>query len=75
VNSAEVQSDLIHSSVLFRWADAEASEVLSVSPQPKFTSEHVYRGKLAFLSKGCSNVTAMDGRVRRPTIAETISGA
>ena len=61
VNSAEVQSDLIPS-VLTRWSDAEAAEVLLASPQPRMTSQHVERGKLAFLSKGCSKCHGEDGR-------------
>ncbi len=61
VNSADVQSDLIPS-VLTRWSQAEAAEVLPFSPQPRFTPAFVERGKHAFLSKGCSKCHGEDGR-------------
>ena len=61
VNSEEVVSDLIPA-VLTRWTEAEANEVLPASPQPRFTSAFVERGKKAFLSKGCSKCHGEDGR-------------
>lgn len=61
VNSDEVSSELIPA-VLNRWTEAEASEVFPASPQPRMTSEHVERGRLMFLSKGCSKCHGEDGR-------------
>lgn len=61
VDESVVQEELIPT-VLTRWADAEASEVLPTTPQPRFTQEHVARGKQAFLSKGCSKCHGDDGR-------------
>ena len=61
VNADEVQSDLVPA-VLVRWTDAESSEVLPASPQPRFTTENVERGKKAFLTKGCSKCHGEDGR-------------
>lgn len=48
--------------VVGRWSDAEGAEVLPASQQPKLTSEHVERGKKAFLTKGCSKCHGEDGR-------------
>ncbi len=48
--------------VLTRWAEAEPAEVLPATPQPRFTTEHVTRGKQAFLTKGCSKCHGDDGR-------------
>jgi mono/diheme cytochrome c family protein len=61
VNTEEVQNELIPA-VLTKWTDAESSEVLPASPQPRFTIEHVDRGKKAFLTKGCSKCHGEDGR-------------
>ena len=61
INSDEVKSELIPV-VLNRWLEAEASEVLPASPQPRFTPEFVERGKKAFLTKGCSKCHGEDGR-------------
>lgn len=61
VNSGEVESDLIPA-VLMRWSEAESSEVLPASPQPKMTVENVERGRQIFLSKGCSKCHGDDGR-------------
>jgi mono/diheme cytochrome c family protein len=57
----EVESDLVPT-VLKRWSDADASEVFPASPPPKFTTEHVERGKKEFLTKGCSKCHGVDGR-------------
>lgn len=56
-----VKTDLIPT-VLKRWIDSEAAEVLPVTPQPRFTTEHVERGKKAFLTRGCSKCHGEDGR-------------
>ena len=56
-----VQTELIPT-VLNRWSEAIAAEILPASPQPRFTSEHVERGKQAFLTKGCSKCHGEDGR-------------
>ncbi len=61
VNSELVKEDLVPN-VLNRWIESEAAEVLPASQQPRFTSEHVDRGKKAFLSKGCSKCHGDDGR-------------
>lgn len=61
INPEEVKSDLLVT-VLTKWNEAESNEVLPMSPQPRFTSEHVERGKVAFLSKGCSKCHGEDGR-------------
>ena len=57
----DVKSDLIPA-VLMQWSDAEAAEVLPASPQPRFTTEFVERGRKAFLTKGCSKCHGEDGR-------------
>ncbi len=56
-----VKTELIPT-VLNRWSEALAMEVLPVTPQPRFTLEHVERGKQAFLTKGCSKCHGIDGR-------------
>lgn len=56
-----VRADLIPM-VLNRWAESLAAEVLPATPQPRFTTEHVERGKKAFLTKGCSKCHGEDGR-------------
>lgn len=56
-----VKTELIPT-VLTRWSEAIAMEVLPVTPQPRFTLEHVERGKQAFLTKGCSKCHGVDGR-------------
>lgn len=61
VNKEEVESDLIPA-VLQKWLDAEANEVLPLSPQPRMTSANVERGKAAFETKGCAKCHGMDGR-------------
>lgn len=61
INEEEVQNDLIPL-VLKRWLEAEQSEVFPVTPQPRFTTAHVERGKAAFLTKGCSKCHGEDGR-------------
>jgi len=56
-----VQEDVV-AVVLHRWNEAEESEVRPLTPQPRFTSEHVERGKQAFLTKGCLKCHGEDGR-------------
>ena len=56
-----VQEDMVDF-VIERWAEAEGSEVRPLTLPPKFTSDHVARGRLAFLSKGCSKCHGEDGR-------------
>ncbi|MFO1021855.1 MAG: c-type cytochrome [Planctomycetales bacterium] len=56
-----VKTDLIPA-VLNRWRESESQEVSPVTPQPRFTTEHVARGKKAFLEKGCSKCHGEDGR-------------
>lgn len=56
-----VKDDLVPT-VLRRWADADAAEVRPLTLQPKFTTDHVTRGKQAFLTKGCSKCHGEDGR-------------
>lgn len=56
-----VKDDLVPT-VLRRWADADAAEVRPFTLQPKFTADHVARGKQAFLTKGCSKCHGEDGR-------------
>lgn len=58
----DVVKDELIPDVLRRWADSIAAEVLTITPQPRFTSEHVERGKQAFLTKGCSKCHGEDGR-------------
>lgn len=45
-----------------RWREAETSVVRPLTGQPRFTPEHVERGKQAFLTKGCSKCHGEDGR-------------
>ncbi len=45
-----------------RWREAETSVVQPLTSQPRFTQEHVERGKQAFLTKGCSKCHGEDGR-------------
>jgi mono/diheme cytochrome c family protein len=61
IDEEVVESDLVPT-VLARWSEAESSEVLPATPQPRFTQEHVERGKKAFLTKGCSKCHGDDGR-------------
>ncbi len=61
VNAEDVQSELVPA-VLSRWTEADASEVFPASPPPRFTSANVERGKIAFLTKGCSKCHGEDGR-------------
>ncbi|MBS0206089.1 MAG: c-type cytochrome [Planctomycetes bacterium] len=61
VDPEVVESDLVPA-VLNRWLQSESSEVFPVTPQPRFTQEHVERGQKAFLSKGCSKCHGDDGR-------------
>lgn len=56
-----VKEDLVPI-VTGRWAEAEVSEVRPITMQPKFTDEHVTRGRAAFLTKGCSKCHGEDGR-------------
>jgi len=44
------------------WNTAESTAVNPETPKPEFTSEHVTRGKQAFLTKGCSKCHGEDGR-------------
>ena len=44
------------------WNAAESTAVNPETPKPEFTSEHVTRGKQAFLTKGCSKCHGEDGR-------------
>lgn len=57
----DVRGDLIPT-VLRKWSDADAAEVFPATPPPRFTAEHVERGKALFLSKGCSKCHGNDGR-------------
>jgi mono/diheme cytochrome c family protein len=61
VDEEIVKTELIPT-VLTRWSEAIAMEVLPITPQPRFTLEHVERGKQAFLTKGCSKCHGIDGR-------------
>lgn len=48
--------------VLNKWAEAISVEVQPLTPQPRFTSDHVAAGKQAFLTRGCSKCHGEDGR-------------
>lgn len=48
--------------VMQRWITAEAQQVSPLTPQPKFTAEHVEQGRQAFLTLGCSKCHGEDGR-------------
>ena len=61
ISAEEVQSESIPQ-IMNRWSLSEAAEVLPATPQPRFTGEHVARGKTAFLTKGCSKCHGDDGR-------------
>ncbi len=58
----ELVTDELIPAVLARWTEAEAAETLPATPQPRLTTEHVARGKQAFLTKGCSKCHGEDGR-------------
>lgn len=49
-----------------RWAQAETQQVQPLTPQPKFTEEHVALGKQAFLTVGCAKCHGEDGRGQMP---------
>lgn len=59
---ANVVHDELAPSVLNLWRMGEAAEVSPLTPRPRFTSEHVERGRKAFLTKGCSKCHDQDGR-------------
>ncbi len=48
--------------VMRRWTTAENQQVNPLTPQPKFTEDHVALGKKAFLTLGCSKCHGEDGR-------------
>lgn len=48
--------------IVNRWNEADDTVVQPLTRQPKFTMEHVERGKKAFLTKGCSKCHGEDGR-------------
>ncbi len=48
--------------VMQRWNTAESQQVQQLTPQPKFTAEHVALGKQAFLTVGCAKCHGEDGR-------------
>jgi mono/diheme cytochrome c family protein len=58
----ELVKEEVLETVLRRWSSAADDEVVPLKPIPKFTSEHVERGKRAFLTKGCSKCHGEDGR-------------
>jgi mono/diheme cytochrome c family protein len=58
----EIVEEEMVTTVLTRWNEADESEVRTLTPQPKFTTDHVERGRQAFLSKGCSKCHGDDGR-------------
>jgi len=45
-----------------RWVQADQAVYQPLTPQPVLTSEHVSKGREAFLSKGCSTCHGTDGR-------------
>lgn len=61
VDEEIVKTELIPT-VLLRWSEAAAMEVLPTTPQPRFTLDHVERGKQAFQAKGCTKCHGVDGR-------------
>lgn len=63
---AELVTDDLAPAVLARWSEAENAEVFPATRQPRFTPEHVARGKQAFLTKGCSKCHGEDGRGQTP---------
>jgi mono/diheme cytochrome c family protein len=58
----EIVADELVPLVVGRWAEAELAQVRPLSLPPKFTDEHVTRGRQAFLTKGCSKCHGEDGR-------------
>lgn len=56
-----VETELVPA-VMGQWLESESREVSPLTPQPRFTEEHVARGKKAFLSQGCSKCHGEDGR-------------
>lgn len=47
-----------------RWSEAEFDVVLPVTPQPRFTAEHVERGRVAFQKRECFKCHGPDGRAQ-----------
>lgn len=52
--------------IIDAWSRAADEVVLLVTPEPKFTLEHVVAGKQAFLTRGCSKCHGEDGRGQTP---------
>lgn len=52
--------------VLERWGSVDELLVSSVTPQPKFKTEHVAAGRQAFLTRGCAKCHGEDGRGQTP---------
>lgn len=48
------------------WDRADESQVTALTPQPKFTAEHITAGKQAFLTRGCAKCHGEDGRGQTP---------
>lgn len=61
IDPEAVKTDMIPA-VLNRWKEAESQEVSPLTPQPRFTTANVERGKKAFLEKGCAKCHGEDGR-------------
>jgi mono/diheme cytochrome c family protein len=49
-------------SILGRWDDARKNVVYPLTPIPVFSADYTAKGKVAFLSKGCSKCHGDDGR-------------
>lgn len=55
------------STILAKWQQAdEEAQVLALTPQPKFKTEHIVAGRQAFLTRGCAKCHGEDGRGQTP---------
>ncbi len=66
VLEADVIKEEVFPRVMSRWEQAESQQVQTLTPEPKFTEEHVTLGKQAFLTVGCAKCHGEDGRGQMP---------
>jgi mono/diheme cytochrome c family protein len=62
VNNELLADYAVVDTITSRWEQAQADEIHPLTPQPRFTAEHIAAGREAFLSRGCSKCHGEDGR-------------